>query len=176
MNINLLLRTYFSIFSDERVSPDVESLETFQKNFQDYLSKEGIDLDNVYNANETALFWKTLPDETLLEKDAGDFYSPEDRVTLKVCSNYTGSHKIPLFMIGLYDKPRCFANIKQLPLYYRAQKKCWMDNERFFYWLVAVFLPCIKARNPDPTERYIFFQKTLFFGKMYRKETLLESR
>lgn len=39
-------------------------------------------------------------------------------------------------MIGRYDKPRCFKNVKQLPIHmYRSNKKAWMTSTLFEEWI-----------------------------------------
>ena len=51
---------------------------------------------------------------------------------LITCTNATGTHKIPLAMIGKAmigkaENPRCFRT-KQCPLPYKAQKNAWNDR------------------------------------------------
>lgn len=53
----------------------------------------------IYNADETGLFWKCLPSRTSVIK--GKMYSPwaqvtEERVTIMCCANATGLHKLKL--------------------------------------------------------------------------------
>ena len=43
--------------------------------------------------------------------------------------------KISVFVIGKFQKPRCFKNIKFLPCRYRNQKKSWMDGALFEEWV-----------------------------------------
>ena len=43
--------------------------------------------------------------------------------------------KLPMFIIGKSQKPRCFKNIKTLPCRYRGQKKIWMDSTLFEEWV-----------------------------------------
>ena len=43
--------------------------------------------------------------------------------------------KLPMFVIGKSQKPRCFKHIKSLPCRYRAQKKSWMNSELFEEWV-----------------------------------------
>lgn len=49
-----------------------------------------------------------------------------------------GSEKLPLFIIGKSKKPRCFKNIKSLPVIYRANKKAWMTSVLFEEWLLML--------------------------------------
>lgn len=52
-----------------------------------------------------------------------------------LCANSTGTHKIQPLVIGKSLKPRCFKNVKSLPVEYRANKKAWMTSKLFSEWL-----------------------------------------
>ena len=54
-----------------------------------------------------------------------------NRLTVLVCANMTGTDKKQLFVIGKSLKPRCFKNVKKLPVEYTANKKAWMASEIF---------------------------------------------
>ena len=43
--------------------------------------------------------------------------------------------KLPMFVIGKAQKPRCFKNVKVLPCRHRHQKKSWMDGILFEEWV-----------------------------------------
>ena len=43
--------------------------------------------------------------------------------------------KLPMFVIGKSQRPRCFKNIKKLPCCYQGQKKSWMDSTLFEEWV-----------------------------------------
>ena len=140
----------------QKLSADDKGAKDFKETFQQKLIDEQWNLDNIYNADETSLFWKCLPNQTLVgghEIEAVGFKVPKDRVTLNVCANSIGTHKIPLLMIGRYQKPRGLKSIEGLPLYYMAQSKSWMDRLHFMQWFTTVFIPHVKARKPDPDER-----------------------
>lgn len=85
------------------------------------------DEDNVYNMDETGLFFRLIPRYTLLLphediQTARGKKTQKERVTLTVCCNATGSHKVPLHMIGKPAKPACMVN-REWPLCYHHQKK-----------------------------------------------------
>ena len=91
----------------------------------------------MFNANETGLFWRLLPDKTLAfkhEKCHGGKKSKE-RITAMVCTNMDGSEKWPLLVIGKFKNPRCFKGIRKLPTNYEANKRAWMTGELFSKWL-----------------------------------------
>lgn len=98
------------------------------------------DARNVFNADETGLFYECLPDRTLClknEKCHGGKNS-KVRVTLLLCANMDGSQKLKLLMIGKSAKPRCFKNIRSFPVEYRANKKAWMTALLFSEWLLSL--------------------------------------
>ena len=63
--------------------------------------------------------------------------------TLVVCANATCCHKIPLKLIGKYNRPACFANQTD-PLKYAAQKCVWMEIPAFCNWFNEVFYPVVR--------------------------------
>jgi hypothetical protein len=94
---------------------------------------------DIYNADETGLFWKALPDHTLAftnERVSGGKLSKE-RVTCLVCASMAGE-KVPLLVIGQYAKPRAFKRANRLPVEYRANRKAWMTSTLFDGWLLTL--------------------------------------
>lgn len=98
---------------------------------------DGFAPDAVYNADETGLFFKCLPDKTISFK--GDKChggkSSKDRVTVLLCANSTGTHKLKPLVIGKSKRPRCFKNVNDFPTDYMANKKAWMNCDTFSDWL-----------------------------------------
>jgi len=70
------------------------------------------DPENVYNMDETRLFFRLLPKYSILMSNE-DISSTrgkkkaKDRVSLIVCANTSGTHKIPCVMIGKPKEPTC---------------------------------------------------------------------
>ncbi|XP_036325161.1 jerky protein homolog-like [Rhagoletis pomonella] len=93
-------------------------------------------------ADETALFWKKLPDKTLAlrtEKTAPGRKIGKERITLLVCCNASGEHKLKLLMIGKAKNPRVFKQVK-LPLEYANSKNAWMTEMIFRNWFKNSFV------------------------------------
>ena len=65
---------------------------------------------------------------------------------LITCTNATGTHKIPLAMIGKAENPRCFRT-KQCLLPYKAQKNAWNDCALTKWWFHDVVLSEVKKRT-----------------------------
>ena len=94
-------------------------------------------LDNIYNADETGIFFRVLPNKSLIfkgEKCHGG-NSNKERITALICSNASGKDKLPLLIIGKSLKPRYFKDSPKLPVIYRANKKAWMVGKIFEEWV-----------------------------------------
>ncbi|CAC5395781.1 unnamed protein product [Mytilus coruscus] len=94
-----------------------ESVDVDQSVVDDFKSKlENIVADytpeNVFNADETGLFFKALPDKTLGQKGEAckGGKLAKERITVMLACSSTGE-KLPPSVIGKAKKPRCFKNI-----------------------------------------------------------------
>lgn len=98
---------------------------------------EGYDPENIFNIDETGLFYKCLPDKTLSFK--GDKChggkNSKLRLTVLLGTNCTGTYKLKPLVIGKYKKPRCFKNVENLPTDYTSNTKAWMTCDVFNNWL-----------------------------------------
>ncbi|XP_057324247.1 tigger transposable element-derived protein 4-like [Microplitis mediator] len=104
---------------------------------------------DIFNADETGLFFKCLPDKTLIfknEKCYGGKHSKE-RLTILLATNMTGSEKLKPLVIGKSKKPRCFSGCKSLPLDYEANTIAWMTSEIFKEWLLKIDKKMIKDKR-----------------------------
>ncbi|XP_056645814.1 tigger transposable element-derived protein 6-like [Diorhabda sublineata] len=93
---------------------------------------------DVFNADETGLFYKLTPDRTLHfkgEKCSNGKLSKE-RITVLVAANMSGSEKRKHFVIGKSKNPHCFKNVKNLPVDYYNNQKAWMTTDLFNKFLL----------------------------------------
>jgi hypothetical protein len=109
------------------------------------------DPEQVYNMDETGLFYRQLPQYSLLmpNEDVSTVRGKKkikDRVTLVVCANATGSHKISCALIGKAKSPACIKN-RAWPVPYFSQNKAWMDKETCWKWFHEVFVPEVRRRT-----------------------------
>ena len=93
--------------------------------------------EDIFNANETGLFWQMLPENTLgfIGQTLHSGKQPKTRITLLMATNMDGSKKLPLFIIGKSKKLRAFKGVKRLQTDYTANKKAWMMSELFKAWV-----------------------------------------
>ena len=138
----------------EKLSADTEAPESFKKQLQDTMEREGLTLEQVYNCDETGLYYRMLPTKTLAaktEKNPAGMKKQKERVTLMACSNATGSHKLPLLFIGKAANPRCFKHVNKaaLPVVYKSQKNAWADAAIFTDWFNSHFIPSVTKHLKD---------------------------
>lgn len=125
------------------MSADGEAAVSFTEKFQDILLT--YEERDIYNADESELYWRALPTKSIVlkdEKQPADFKQSKDRVTIMVCANAAGCHRIPLLMIGKSKNPRCFA--KKTPENYYADKSAWMQTQLFIRWYDEKFIPAVE--------------------------------
>ncbi|XP_060868646.1 tigger transposable element-derived protein 4-like [Metopolophium dirhodum] len=121
----------FSTISGESNSVNTEITQNWLEKVWPKL-REGYTDDQIYNADETGLFYRMLPNRTLKfkgEKCSGGKMSKE-RLTVLVSASMTGK-KMKLIIIGKSRNPRCFKNINSdcLPVTYESNSKAWMAAE-----------------------------------------------
>src|SRR5437868_4977465 len=80
---------------------------------------------------------KCHADNSLATQQLEGCKQSKERITVAVCCNGDGSHKLPLWIIGKYANPRCFKNINHANLgcKYRNNAKAWMTQNIFLEWL-----------------------------------------
>ncbi|XP_037952628.1 tigger transposable element-derived protein 6-like [Teleopsis dalmanni] len=84
---------------------------------------------NIFNADETGLFYKAMPNATFYTSGTQltGQKSQKVRLTLLFICNAVGTYK-KVFVIGRSKAPRCFKNA-HVPLPYYANKKAWMTSK-----------------------------------------------
>ncbi|XP_049302022.1 tigger transposable element-derived protein 6-like [Bactrocera dorsalis] len=137
----------FKCISGEAADVNQDDVEQFQTKLQTLLN--GYKPEDIYNADESGLFFRALPDKTLAfksEKCMGGKLSKE-RLTILFCANMARD-KEPLLVIGKAARPRSFKHvpIAKLPVDWKSNKKAWMTREVMSEWLQQ-FNRRMKAQN-----------------------------
>ena len=114
------------------------------------------DVQNIYNVDETGLFYKLLPRRTYilacetkktLRGTKG--MSAKDSITAYVCTSADGSQKPPLAIIGKAENPRCFRRGTPAVPYF-SNKTAWSNTATFRKWFNHVFLPHVRSVTSRP--------------------------
>ncbi|CAB4398575.1 unnamed protein product [Rhizophagus irregularis] len=121
--------------SGEANSAPLETLPEKRLRLRTLLAK--YNEEDIYNADETGLFFRMEPNQTLGTGKISGRKKDKTRVSILFCANATGSHKFRPLVIGKSLNPRCFKNFNKsaLPVIYRANSKAWMRADIFIEWL-----------------------------------------
>ena len=124
----------------------------FKKDLQQVMEENQITLEQLYNCDETGLYYRSLPTKTLAaqsEKQASGMKKQKECVTLMGCNIATGTYKFPLMFVGKAANPRCFKHVnkKALPIVYYSQRNAWVDCKIFTDWFYQQFVPDVKSIN-----------------------------
>ena len=101
----------------EVASSDVKAAEDYVKTFAKLIKAEGYIPQQVFNCDETGLFWKMMLRKTYItagEKKMPSHKSMKDRFTLALCANASGDCKIKLLLVYYSENPRAFTSHKIL--------------------------------------------------------------
>jgi len=146
----------------ERQSADNDAVEPFLVEMAE-IQKE-YSLDQIYNADESGLIFKSLPNTTLATYEerrtnsASNTKHEKERITFLTCTNASASHALPLVFIHKVANPRCFQtggidrttkkkkllNKKDLPVIYKHSSNAWMTTEIFEEWFHEIFVPGVE--------------------------------
>ena len=82
------------------------------------------EFNQIYNADEFCLFYRAHAEKSLHVKDERCVGGKHSKLRLigLAAANAAGE-KLPMFVIGKSESPRCFKNVKHLPCRYRSQNK-----------------------------------------------------
>ncbi|EFX66236.1 hypothetical protein DAPPUDRAFT_116600 [Daphnia pulex] len=91
---------------------------------------------NIFNMDETGLFFRALPTRTYVCREEGQRKAirgtkalrAKDRLTLFLCVNTTGTCKIGPLLVGTAKNPHCFRDC-QSPINYVNQRNAWVDRD-----------------------------------------------
>ncbi|GFU25739.1 tigger transposable element-derived protein 1 [Trichonephila clavipes] len=133
----------------ESATADEGAAKIFPEELAKFIDGE-YSADQLFNADETGLYWKKLPNRTYVAKDektASGHKASKDRVTLLLCSNASGDRILKPLLINKSLRPRALKgkDLKQLPAHWMANPKAWMTTAIFKEWFNNCFVPEVEA-------------------------------
>uniref|UniRef100_UPI0035901B18 tigger transposable element-derived protein 1-like n=1 Tax=Myxine glutinosa TaxID=7769 RepID=UPI0035901B18 len=131
---------------EENVSTNMALAETFKEKFARCVSE--YTPDQVYNADETGLFWKKMPNRMFISKEesVAEFKASKERLSLLLCANAVGTDKLKPVVVGNVKCPSAFnkVSISHLPVLWRYNSKARMVQTLFDDWFLHTFIPHVK--------------------------------
>lgn len=135
----------------EKLDADVSAVEPYIRKLNAKIAEMDVTEEQIYNADETALYYRLLPEKTYVssnEKSAAGHKKSKDRITLLLCANASGTHKINPLIIGKSKSPRCFAQFKN-PFDYDNSLNAWMTTNIFKKWFNGSFTNQVHIISPN---------------------------
>ena len=102
--------------SGEAASADSEEAKSFPYELSKIITEKGYKLEQIFNVDETALFWKKLPTKTFLasrESSIPGYKASKDRITILFGGNASGTHRLKPLVINKSLNPRIQTSIKK---------------------------------------------------------------
>ncbi|XP_023228702.1 jerky protein homolog-like [Centruroides sculpturatus] len=135
--------------SGEKLSADESEVSEFIQTLSKRITELDLTPEQLYNADETCLNWRQLPTKTIItpeEKKVSGRKLQKERITLIVCANASGTHKLKLLVVGMSKKPRALKSVKILTLSvtYMYQNCAWVTKEVFLDWYKNNFVLQVK--------------------------------
>ena len=135
----------------EAASCNLEAAESFIGEFTKLIASEGYSARQIFNCDETGLFWKKMPRRTYItieQKTMPGQKPMKDRLTLALCANASGELKIKPLLVYHSENPRAFKTHKiqkeKLKVMWRSNCKAWVTRDLFVEWTNLVFGPAVK--------------------------------
>ncbi|XP_042217412.1 uncharacterized protein LOC121863017 [Homarus americanus] len=123
---------------------DVATVQQLQQLMRD----NDIQKYEIYNADETCLHWKSMPNNTMAsrhESSTPGLKASKQHVSVLLCANAAGTHKVKPLVVGNAQSPRMLHNsMDQLPVSWCSNKKSSLTRELFVSWFLNDFVPAVR--------------------------------
>jgi hypothetical protein len=109
--------------SGEKLSAISDVAWKFVEEFTKLISDENLTAEQIYNTDETGLFWRCLPQRTLTAGDEDKAFGvkvSEESLTILACTNAAGTHKLKLTVIDKSARLRALKGVNNFSLHYHA--------------------------------------------------------
>ena len=135
----------------EASSANKAEAEKFSIEFSKKMADKGYLPQQIFNGDETGLFWKKMPNRTYISKEEATLpgHKPmKDRYTVLLCANASGDCKIKPLLVYHSETPRAFKKhgvVKsRLGVLWKSNQKAWVTKFNFKEWVLEVFAPNVK--------------------------------
>ncbi|XP_021706484.1 tigger transposable element-derived protein 1-like [Aedes aegypti] len=134
----------------ESASADDQAAASFPAELKRVIEEGNYKPDQVFNADETGLFWRRMPSRTYTFKNTKctkGHKTAKARVTLMFCSNASGDKLLKPMLINTSQSPRSMKNVNMtnLPVHWKSNSKAWMSGPLFKEWFHECFVPEVQC-------------------------------
>ncbi|XP_042230822.1 tigger transposable element-derived protein 1-like [Homarus americanus] len=153
ISLNLIQRKALSLFLNIKAKHG-ESVaeETFTAGhgwFHRYKARSNLRNIQVFNVDETGIYWEKMPDRTYIakeEKTMPGFKASKDRLILLLGGNAAGDCKLKPLLVYHSKNPKALKGVVKasLPVVWKANPKAWMTRVLFEDWFFHNFVPDVE--------------------------------
>ncbi|XP_050476721.1 jerky protein homolog [Bombus huntii] len=105
-------------------------------------------LDNIYNADCLGILWTAVPQKSAMYKPSLKMSTSHgEKVTILLGANATGSHQLPVLVVGTKMNPPCLNSFRILTSIYRGSALPIIDSNLFDEWFDECFLKSVRERQ-----------------------------
>ena len=117
--------------SREAARADTVASQEFPEMLSEIIDEALYLFEQVFNMDETGLYWKQKPDKSYIGKDEKlmpGYKATKDRLTLLFGGNASGNMKLKPLIIYCPENPRILKNIARgsLPVVWKSNPKAWV--------------------------------------------------
>ncbi|XP_042229139.1 uncharacterized protein LOC121871081 isoform X2 [Homarus americanus] len=156
--------TKYAKYQGEVSSADFVAADSFPKIANQIIQEGGYTLDQIFNCDETGLFWKKSPKSTFIskkEKQAKGVKMAKDRFSVLLTCNASGDCLMKPLVIYKYKRPRAYkgCDMSKLNVYWEKTNKGYMSMELSKKWFDDCF---IKDAKEYCRKKNVAFKVVLF--------------
>lgn len=134
----------------ESASADKDAALRYPKELSEILKEGNYKDQQIFNVDETGLYWKKLPSRTFIavnEKSCPGYKVSKDRLTLLLGGNAAGDFKLKPMLVYRAENPRALKGLTKnhFPVLWRSNKKAWVTKTLFEDWFTNYF--CIATKQ-----------------------------
>ncbi|KAM5208853.1 tigger transposable element-derived protein 1-like isoform 1-T1 [Hipposideros larvatus] len=138
------------LLTDEPAVADAQAAACYPLVLRTILEEGRYSPHQVFNVDETGLFWKRLPERMLLalERVASPGpKAPKDHLTLLLGGNAAGDFKLKPLLVYPSENPRALKGCSKasLPVIWRSNRNDWLTPSIFQEWFTGCFCPAVES-------------------------------
>ncbi|XP_053640875.1 tigger transposable element-derived protein 1 [Cherax quadricarinatus] len=145
-----------NILTNKAASTDTDALATaiYQQMLKQIIKDNDYTPQQVFNADETGLYWKRMPSKTSISRNENrtrGFRASKDRMSLLLGGNAAGDFKLKPLLVYHTETPSAMKNYfkTNLPVTWHANKKAWVTSSIFKDWFSTYFCPAVEKYCAD---------------------------
>ncbi|KAG7163959.1 Tigger transposable element-derived protein 1-like 48 [Homarus americanus] len=133
----------------EETSPDRVAAREFPPFLREIMEEGQYTDDQVFNMDESGLFWKKLPSKTFVVKNASKCRGrklQKERITVLFTTNASGTCKLKLSVIHTARKLHAYKSMDmtKLNVHWLTARKVWIFSTLSLSWFDDCFVPDVK--------------------------------